>query len=147
MISKKMFFGTLTAIAISLAFISCGSTPKPATKPAERNNSAETTDINATAPVEKETNEQKFDGSFPQYYIVRDWDKYKDCFWNIAGKPYIYNDPWMWKKLYEANKDSIPDPKNPNVIEPGMKMLIPSVSGESRNGEYNPDFNYDTFQK
>lgn len=153
--SKKMFFSMLVAIAISFAFMSCGSTPAPAPKPVERKAPETTVEETTTAPVvEEETTtapvveeEPKFDGSFPQYYIVREWEDYKDCFWNIAGKPYIYNDPWMWQKLYEANKDRIPDPENPNIIEPGMKMIIPSVSGETRNGEYNPDFNYDTFQR
>lgn len=83
----------------------------------------------------------------PEYYIVRDWEKTGDCFWNIAGRPYIYNDPWQWKELYNANKDLLEDPKNPNVIEPGVTIKIPSIKGEVRTGTYDPKKEYQTFKK
>lgn len=83
----------------------------------------------------------------PEYYIVRDWEDSGDCFWNIAGRPYIYNDPWQWKELYNANKDLLEDPKNPNVIEPGITLKIPSIKGEVRSGTYDPKKEYQTFKK
>lgn len=58
-------------------------------------------------------------------YIVRTWRVEKDCFWNIAGYSWVYNDPWQWRKLYEANKSKLPDPNNPDLIEPGMVLDIP----------------------
>ncbi|MFA6937210.1 MAG: hypothetical protein WCQ67_03160 [Treponema sp.] len=82
---------------------------------------------------------------FPKFYIVRPWAETKDCFWNISGRPYIYNNPLLWENLYEANKSSLPDPKNPNLILPGMKMEIPSLSGEYRDGVYSPDTTYETY--
>ncbi|MBQ2551476.1 MAG: hypothetical protein II563_01330, partial [Treponema sp.] len=81
----------------------------------------------------------------PKYYIVRPWAESKDCFWNISGRSYVYNNPWLWENLYEANKDNIPERNNPNLILPGMKMEIPSISGEYRDGVYSPDVEYGTF--
>jgi hypothetical protein len=83
----------------------------------------------------------------PQYYVVLPWAQAKDCFWNIAGRPYVYNDPQLWENLYQANKNDIPNPNNPNLIHPGMKMLIPSIAGELRSGTYDPKVKYDKFVK
>ena len=83
----------------------------------------------------------------PEYYIVRPWAESKDCFWNIAARPYVYNNPWLWENLYQANKSDLPEPSNPNLIEPGMKMKIPSINGEYRTGTYDPKVKYDTFSK
>lgn len=55
-------------------------------------------------------------------YLVRLDPRKRDCLWRIAGYPEIYGDPWMWKKLYEANRDLI---KDPNLIYPGQKLFIP----------------------
>ena len=82
----------------------------------------------------------------PKYYVVRPWATDRDCFWNISGRPYVYNNPFLWENLYEANKSELPDPKNPNVILPGMKMEIPSLTGEYRDGVYSPDINYTPYQ-
>ncbi len=82
----------------------------------------------------------------PKYYIVRPWATDRDCFWNISGRPYVYNNPFLWENLYEANKSSLPKPENPNLILPGMKMEIPSISGEYRDGVYSPDVKYEPFQ-
>jgi len=83
----------------------------------------------------------------PEYYIVRPWAESKDCFWNISARPYVYNNPWLWENLYQANKDALPEPSNPNLIEPGMKMKIPSINGEYRTGTYDPKLKYDAFTK
>ncbi|MDR2900195.1 MAG: hypothetical protein LBV20_01565 [Treponema sp.] len=58
----------------------------------------------------------------------------RDCLWNIAGFPYIYGDSTKWRHIYDANKDSFPEPDNPNLIEPGMILKIPSIKGETRSG-------------
>ena len=39
------------------------------------------------------------------------------------------------------------NPNNPDLIYPGMKIEIPSVSGEFREGTYNPSLKYKTFEK
>jgi hypothetical protein len=78
------------------------------------------------------------DGSVPDplpaQYTVRAWITFKDCLWNIAGRPWAYNDPNMWKVLYEANKARMPESDNPDLIEPGMVLDIPSIKGEFRHG-------------
>ena len=51
-------------------------------------------------------------------YIV----KKGDSLWRIAGYPNIYNDPAKWKKIFEANKNRIPDPR---LLYHGQKLIIP----------------------
>lgn len=82
----------------------------------------------------------------PKYYIVRPWATDKDCFWNISGRPYVYNNPFLWENLYEANKSKLPKPSDPNLILPGMKMEIPSITGEYRDGVYSPDVEYEPYK-
>lgn len=73
---------------------------------------------------------------FPAFYTVRLIPEARDCFWRIAEYPFIYGDPWKWKILYEANKDKIPDPNNPDLIEVGNVLTIPSIAGEIRSGTW-----------
>jgi len=84
--------------------------------------------------------------ALPKYYIVAPWEDSKDCYWNISAEPYVYNNPLLWEKLYEANKDIMPDPSNPNLLRPGMKLTIPSLNGELREGVYSPSIQYDTYE-
>ncbi len=83
----------------------------------------------------------------PEFYIVRPWAETKDCYWNISGRPYVYNNPLLWENLYQANKQNMPRPEDPNLIKPGMKMKIPSLTGEYREGVYSPSKKYDTYGK
>lgn len=82
----------------------------------------------------------------PQYYVVRPWADTRDCYWNISGRSYVYNNPLLWENLYQANKSKMPRPNDPNLILPGMKMEIPSITGEYREGVYNPSKKYDGYQ-
>ncbi|MDR2552291.1 MAG: LysM peptidoglycan-binding domain-containing protein [Treponema sp.] len=81
-------------------------------------------------------------GSLPSQYTVRLWRSTKDCFWIIAGWSWVYGDSYQWRILYEANKDKLPDPANPNLIEPGMVLDIPSLKGEPRSGMWDPAAKY-----
>ncbi|HYW85031.1 MAG TPA: hypothetical protein VFB30_17350 [Spirochaetia bacterium] len=83
--------------------------------------------------------------TLPQYYTVRLVISKRDCFWRIAGFPFVYNDPWKWRLLYDANKSLLGDPANPDLIEPGQRFVIPSASGETRQGDYDPAVNYPTY--
>jgi len=78
----------------------------------------------------------------PATYTVRLNMEKRVCFWRIAVFPFVYNDPWKWKTLYEANKNVITDPSNPDLIEPGQVFTIPSLQGEVREGEYDPEKTY-----
>lgn len=81
----------------------------------------------------------------PEYYVVRPWAETKDCYWNISGRPYVYNNPLLWENLYQENKNNMPRPNDPNLIMPGMKMKIPSITGEFRDGVYNPKKSYEPY--
>jgi nucleoid-associated protein YgaU len=67
-------------------------------------------------------------------YRVKTWSGFKDCLWNIAAKKEIYGDPWKWTVIYNANKDKLPKPGDPNLVEPGTLLDIPSIKGEIRAG-------------
>ena len=58
----------------------------------------------------------------PAAYTVGTWAKDRDCLWNIAAKPEIYDDSWQWKKIYLANRNKI---KNPDLIYTGQVFKIP----------------------
>lgn len=81
----------------------------------------------------------------PEYYIVRPWSESKDCFWNIAGRTYVYNNPRLWENLFDANKGILPNPNNPDLLMPGAKLKIPSIKGETREGVFDPQKKYPTF--
>ena len=55
-------------------------------------------------------------------YIVGTWAKNRDCLWNIAKKPDIYANAWLWPKIWQGNREQI---KNPDVIHPKQKLKIP----------------------
>ena len=76
------------------------------------------------------------DSVLPAQYIVRTWIKDNDCLWNIAARPWVYGDPFKWKILYDANKAKMPQANNPDLIEPGMVLDIPSIKGEIRQGTW-----------
>ena len=81
----------------------------------------------------------------PKFYVVRPWAETKDCYWNISGRKYIYNNPLLWENLYQANKSKMPRPNDPYLILPGMKMEIPSIAGELREGTYSSNKEYEPF--
>lgn len=78
----------------------------------------------------------------PEYYTVRLTLPLRDCLWRIAAFPFVYNNPWKWRLLYQANKDILLQPDNPDLIEVGQRLMIPSLAGEVRSGEYDPSLDY-----
>ena len=56
-------------------------------------------------------------------YTVGTWAKDRDCLWNIAKKPKIYDNAFMWPKIWQGNKDKI---RNPDVIKKGQVLSIPA---------------------
>jgi nucleoid-associated protein YgaU len=85
------------------------------------------------------------EASWPAVYIVRLIPESRECLWKIAAYPFIYNDASKWPLIYERNKQNFVDPSNPNLIEPGQKLVIPSLSGEVRAGVYDPARSYKAF--
>jgi septal ring factor EnvC (AmiA/AmiB activator) len=55
-------------------------------------------------------------------YTVGTWSKDRDCLWNIAKKPTVYGNAFLWPKLWVGNRDKI---KNPDIIQPGQQLRIP----------------------
>ncbi len=50
-----------------------------------------------------------------------------DCLWNLAE--HFYGNPYQWRRIWEANKDSIGDP---NLIYPGQTLTIPGAGTEAK---------------
>jgi len=100
--------------------------------------------ISATRSIEIFTMLEEGGGSayLPGQYTVRPWASFRDCLWNIAGYSWVYGDPEKWRVLYEANRSRMPEPNNPDLIEPGMILEIPSISGELRQGMWDPSQSY-----
>jgi hypothetical protein len=78
----------------------------------------------------------------PAQYTVRTWRGEQDCLWNIAGYPWVYGDSNKWRLLYDANKSKMPEADNPNWIEPGMILDIPSINDEVRYGVWQLGLSY-----
>jgi nucleoid-associated protein YgaU len=57
-------------------------------------------------------------------YTVGTWQHDRDCLWNISKKKDIYNNAWMWPKIWQGNRDQI---KDPDVIKKGWKLKIPKA--------------------
>lgn len=60
-----------------------------------------------------------------QLYTVQR-SKPEDCLSCIAGRDGVYKNIHMWRRIYDANRDVI---KNPNLIYPGQKLLVPPKTG------------------
>lgn len=85
------------------------------------------------------------DDPLPALFLVRKRPGNEDCLWNIAALPSVYNDPHKWPHLYRANKGQFPQPANPDLIVPGMTIVIPSIAGEVREGLWMEDGVYSVF--
>jgi hypothetical protein len=67
----------------------------------------------------------------PAYYIIKEDD---DNLRKIAAYDYIYGDPDLWRRLYEANRSNFIDDRNPDSIEIGQALFIPPIGNETRDG-------------
>lgn len=63
-------------------------------------------------------------------YTVGTWAKDRDCLWNISKKKDIYDNAWLWPKIWQGNRDEI---KDPDVIHKGQKLKFPK--GNELNAE------------
>lgn len=52
-----------------------------------------------------------------------------DHLWGIASKPEIYDDPYMWPRIYRANREQINDP---DMIYPKQMLNVPIAVGENQ---------------
>ena len=102
-------------------------------------NSMESTSGDIAAPEEEQVIVVSDGTVFPQYYIVQSRRTNTDSLWRIASYDFIYGNGNLWRKIYEANKDTI---KDPNVIRSGQRLVIPSLKGETRQGTYDTNQTY-----
>ena len=55
-------------------------------------------------------------------YTVGTWARDRDCLWNISKKKDIYDNAWLWPKIWQGNRDQN---KDPDIIHTGQKLMIP----------------------
>lgn len=78
----------------------------------------------------------------PASYTVRLILADRDSLSKIAGYPFVYGDRKEWVRLYRANKDTLKHPENADILLPGEVLVIPSIAGEERNGEWKSEAKY-----
>ena len=141
---NKRYIASFFLIVFYIAgTFSCKATPEPQNQNVNRSltvsvREPEVRNDNSNPTIVQTSNV----ASLPAQYTVRPWNSTRDCLWNIAGQPWAYNDPAKWRLLYNANKSKLPDPNNPDLIEPGMIIDIPSINGEIRQGMYSNSLVY-----
>jgi hypothetical protein len=81
----------------------------------------------------------------PAQYQVRSWTASRDCFWNIAARDWAYGDSRHWRYLYDANRSKLSNSNNPNLLQPGIILDIPSIRGEVREGLWDENADYPSF--
>jgi len=59
-----------------------------------------------------------------QVYTVEWREVDTDCLWRIAGYDSIYDNPFLWPKIWRRNKKII---QNPDLIYPGQILVIPPM--------------------
>jgi nucleoid-associated protein YgaU len=65
----------------------------------------------------------------PPAYFTVDAQR-ANCFWRIAEL--VYGDPFRWPIIYRANRDKLEDPDNPDLLEVGIVLKIPSLPDAPR---------------
>jgi nucleoid-associated protein YgaU len=80
--------------------------------------------------LKKTIAQQSIAAEHEKIYVVKTWAKDRDCLWNIAKKPSIYNNAFLWPKIYQGNRDQI---KDPNLIYPHERLKIPPAGPLARN--------------
>ena len=83
----------------------------------------------------------------PAEYEVRLIPEDRDTLNKISGYPFVYGDRFEWRELYEANRERLRDPDNPHLIFPDQVFVIPSMSGEIREGRWDPTIEYPSLQE
>jgi nucleoid-associated protein YgaU len=78
----------------------------------------------------------------PASYTVRLIPGDRDSLSKIAAYPFVYGKREEWVRLYGANKDRLKHPDDADLILPGEVLLIPSIAGEERKGEWSPEAKY-----
>lgn len=112
-------------VSIGLVFVVSGCTKKPAETAVveEIVTVEEEVAVAAEEPVLEE-GESVLEEVVIEETLVAEQHVVKkgECLWWIAEYEDVYNDPFMWPLIYNANKDKI---TNPDLIYPGQELNIP----------------------
>ncbi|MBI3013907.1 MAG: LysM peptidoglycan-binding domain-containing protein [Candidatus Tectomicrobia bacterium] len=81
-------------------------------------------EVQASAPQAKPV-EKEPAAPPPQTYTV----KPGDSLWNIAARPEVYNNPWLWPLIFTANENAL---KDPDLLRPGQTLIIPRDYDEEK---------------
>lgn len=108
--------GVLVIIFVLAVFLFSGCAKKPAETVAVKEEPA--VQLEEGESVLKETLVVGEEESYADRHTVR----MGECLWWIAEYRDIYNDPFQWPVIYDANKDKITDP---DLIYPGQVFYIP----------------------
>lgn len=76
------------------------------------------------ANIAKKIAESYVDSGIMKTYKVRLILERRDCLWRISEYKEIYGTPFLWPRIWKANKDII---VNPDLIYPGQILKIPNV--------------------
>ena len=119
-------------IALILVFSACAAQPTKTVDlqqgvAAEQRAGAPAQEVKTSAPAEKQAVGKKEGAAAKESgTVVCLCEQYTvkkgDTLWWIAKYKDVYNDPFLWPIIYEANKDII---KNPKLIYPGQELGIP----------------------
>jgi hypothetical protein len=126
---------TVSSVQVSDAGQETSDIPRPETAFTVQNSATQAvaTEVDVGMPVDTPvTLPPAPDAILPKYYRVTKWPT--DCFWKIAEL--VYDDPYRWPILYEANRSKLADPENPDLLDAGIVLEIPSINGERREGYY-----------
>lgn len=61
-------------------------------------------------------------------YTVGTWAENRECLWNISARNEIYDDAFLWPKIWVANSNII---RNPDIIYPGQQFQIPQKADKT----------------
>ncbi|HOJ65157.1 MAG TPA: LysM peptidoglycan-binding domain-containing protein [Spirochaetota bacterium] len=76
------------------------------------------------ANIAKKIAESYKDSGIMKTYKVRLIPERRDCLWRISEYKDIYGTPFLWPRIWKANKDII---ANPDLIYPGQVLKIPNI--------------------
>jgi hypothetical protein len=156
----------LLCVVVVFGLVACGSSPKASSSDTSADNSASSeassaveemqTALSASTPSEDSTSTSSssqssggpayspaVDGTLPAQYRIKGNDSFK----LIAARPEVYGDENLWRTLYEANREKLPNPSDPGLIVPDIVLDIPSIQGEARSGLWQEGGTYPTLSR
>lgn len=159
---RKHILPVLVSLVVLLGMASCKSTAEPAAlstptpstildevvadSPPE--SAASTSSDSQTQPAAAATTTPSVSSEpLPAQYVVRSWSVSEDTFKSIAARPWVYGDESEWQRLYNANRNKLPDPSNPDMLVPGIVLDIPSMEGETRSGLWEEGRSYPSLSR